>query len=144
MEQRVSLITLGVTDLQRAREFYERLGWQGQELEETVFFQTGGSAFVLWGRDKLAHDCGLPEEQPSGFSGVCLAHNVRSEEEVNRVIEAAEHAGATVTRPASKTFYGGYAGVFTDPDGHAWEIAYNPGFPLTKDGSITIPDFSNP
>jgi predicted lactoylglutathione lyase len=144
MEQRVSLITLGVTDLQGAREFYERLGWQGQELEETVFFQAGGSAFVLWGRDKLAHDCGLPEEQASGFSGVCLAHNVRSEEEVNEVIEAAERAGATVTRPASKTFYGGYAGVFTDLDGHAWEIAYNPGFPLAKDGSITIPDFSNP
>ena len=143
MEQRVSLITLGVTDVHRARKFYERLGWQGQEIEETVFFQAGGSAFVLWGRDKLARDCGLPEEQASGFSGVCLAHNVRSEEEVNKIIEAAEHAGATVTRPASKTFYGGYAGVFTDLDGQAWEIAYNPGFPLAEDGSITIPDFSN-
>lgn len=141
MEQRVSLITLGVADLGRARQFYERLGWQGQEVEETVFFQTGDSAFVLWGRDKLAQDCGLPAEAPGGFSGVCLAHNVRSEAEVDQIIESARNAGATVTRWPAPTFYGGYAGVFTDPDGHAWEIAHNPGFTLGAGGSLTLPDF---
>ncbi len=141
MEQRVSLITLGVVDLRRARAFYERLGWQGQEVEETVFFQAGGIAFVLWGRDKLARDCGITDGQAGGFSGVTLAHNVRSEAEVDDVVAMAERAGATVTRPPAKTFYGGYAGVFTDLDGHAWEIAYNPGFPLAADGSITVPDF---
>ncbi|MGH3719932.1 MAG: VOC family protein [Pseudonocardiaceae bacterium] len=143
MEQRVSLVTLGVADVQRARAFYEQLGWQGQEVEETVFFQAGGMALVLWGRDKLALDCGATDQQTAGFSGVCLAHNVRSEAEVNEVITEAERAGATVTRPAATTFYGGYAGVFSDLDGHAWEIAHNPGFPLAEDGSITIPDFSD-
>lgn len=141
MEQRVSLISLGVADLRRSREFYERLGWRGQEVEETVFFQAGGSAVVLWGRDKLAQDSGLPHEEDGGFGGICLAHNVRSQGEVEGIMRAAEQAGATVTRPAAETFYGGYAGVFTDLDGHAWEIAYNPGFPLAGDGSITIPDF---
>jgi predicted lactoylglutathione lyase len=142
MEQRVSLITLGVADVQRARAFYEGLGWQGQEVDETVFFQAGGIAIVLWGRHKLALDCAIPEDQAGGFDGIALAHNVRSRAEVDEVIAAAERAGATVTRPAAQTFYGGYAGVFTDPDGHAWEIAHNPGFPLAEDGSITVPDFS--
>ncbi|WP_034269293.1 VOC family protein [Haloechinothrix halophila] len=140
MEQRISLITLGVTDLARARDFYERLGWRGQEVEETVFLQAGGSALVLWGRDKLAADCGIENEGPAGFSGVVLAHNVRSQAEVDDVMRDAAAAGATITRPAGETFYGGYAGVFTDPDGHPWEIAYNPGFPLAEDGSLTIPD----
>lgn len=144
MEQRVSLITLGVADVAQARAFYERLGWQGQEVEETVFVQTGGSALVLWDRDKLAADCGLTDNPAAGFSGIALAHNVRSQAEVDEVIKTAEDAGATITRPPDKTFYGGYAGVFTDLDGHTWEIAYNPGFPLADDGSITIPDFSKP
>lgn len=144
MEQRVSLITLGVTDLKRARTFYERLGWRGQEVEETVFFQVGGIALVLWGRDKLALDVGINDEQGGGFSGVVLAHNVRSEAEVEDVITSAERAGATVTRRAARTFYGGYAGYFTDPDGYAWEVAHNPGLMLAEDGSITVPDFSSP
>ncbi|CAN5557742.1 VOC family protein [soil metagenome] len=142
MEQRVSLITLGVGDVQRARAFYERLGWQGREVDETVFFQAGGVAIVLWGTDKLALDCGIPQRQDGGFEGIAFAHNVRSETEVDEVIAAAERAGAVVTRPPAETFYGGYAGVFTDPDGHAWEIAHNPGFPLADDGSITVPDFN--
>ena len=141
MEQRVSLITLGVADIPRARTFYERLGWQGQEVEETVFFQAGGFAVILWGRDKLADDCGLASKLSKGFTGVALAHNVRSRAEVDEVMAESARAGATVTRPATETFYGGYAGVFTDPDGHAWEIAYNPSFALAEDGSITIPDF---
>ncbi len=143
MEQRVSLITLGVTDVKRARAFYERLGWRGQEVEETVFFQVGGIALVLWDREKLALDAGINDEQGGGFSGVVLAHNVRSEAEVQDVIACAQGAGATVTRPAARTFYGGYAGCFTDPDGHAWEVAHNPGFILAEDGSITVPDFSS-
>jgi len=143
MEQRISLITLGVADLAQARRFYERLGWRGQEVEETVFFQAGSSALVLWGRDKLAADSGIVDDHAAGFSGVVLAHNVRSEAEVDDVMRAAEEAGATITRPAANTFYGGYAGVFTDLDGHAWEIAYNPGFALAEGGSLTIPDFGN-
>lgn len=142
MEQRISLITLGVADLESARAFYQQLGWEGQEVEETVFIQAGGIALVLWGREKLALDCGISDDRISGFHGVVLAHNVRSAEEVDDVMASAEAAGARVTRPAAKTFYGGYAGFFTDLDGHAWEIAHNPGFPLASDGSITIPDFS--
>lgn len=142
MEQRISLITLGVADVQRARAFYQRLGWEGQETEETVFIQAGGIALVLWGRDKLALDCGVTDDQATGFSGIVLAHNVRLEAEVDDVIATAEGAGATVTRRPAKTFYGGYAGFFTDLDGHVWEIAHNPGFPLADDGSISIPEFS--
>ncbi|WP_127782309.1 VOC family protein [Rhodococcus sp. X156] len=140
MEQRLSLISLGVTDLARARDFYAALGWTGQEVQETVFLQAGGIGVVLWSRDKLAADCGLPDAGPGGFGGIALAHNVRSRPEVEEVLAAAAAAGARVTRPAAETFYGGYAGVFCDPDGHAWEVAHNPGFPLAADGSITIPD----
>lgn len=141
MEQRISLITLGVVDLARAQRFYERLGWRGQVVEETVFFQAGQSALVLWGRGKLAADSGIADS-PAGFSGVVLAQNVRSEAEVDEIMRAADDAGATVTKPAARTFYGGYAGVFTDPEGHAWEIAHNPGFTLADDGSLVLPDFA--
>jgi catechol 2,3-dioxygenase-like lactoylglutathione lyase family enzyme len=141
MEQRISLITLGVADVKRAKAFYEALGWRGQEVQETVFFQAGGQALVLWGREKLAADSGLPAGEPPEFTGVALAHNVRSREEVDELIEAARAAGARVTKPPERTFYGGYAGVFLDPDGHIWEIAHNPGFTLAEDGSLTLPDF---
>ncbi|MGI9097169.1 MAG: VOC family protein [Solirubrobacteraceae bacterium] len=141
MEQRISLVTLGVADVARAKAFYEALGWRGQEVEQTVFFQAGGMALVLWGRDKLALDCGLENGLPTGFSGVVLAHNVRGQPEVDEIIAAAHGAGATITRSPSRTFYGGYAGVFVDLDGYVWEIACNPGFPLAEDGSITVPDF---
>jgi uncharacterized protein len=141
MEQRVSLITLGVTDLERSRRFYEQLGWRGQEVEETVFFQAGGIVLVLWGRDKLALDSGVTDTDRGSFDGVVLAHNVRSEEEVRQVLAAAARAGATVTRPSGETFYGGYAACFIDPDGHVWEISYNPGFRLDEAGSIILPDF---
>lgn len=144
MEQRVSLITLGVADLARSRAFYESLGWQGQEVEETVFFQAGGLALVLWGRDKLALDCGLDDGHGTGFGGVVLAHNTRSQADVDTLLATARRAGATVTKPAGATPYGGYAGCFADPDGHLWEIAHNPGFPLAGDGSLTIPDFGSP
>src|SRR5437667_10962529 len=143
MVQRVSLITLGVSDLNRSRKFYEQLGWHGQEVEETVFFQAGCLAVVLWSREKLARDAGVRQVDGGsrGFSGIALAHNVRSDREVKDVIAAAENAGGTVTRQPEATFYGGFAGYFSDPDGHLWEVAHNPGFALGQDGSLTLPDF---
>lgn len=143
MQQRISLVTLGVDDVRRAREFYEQLGWRGQEVQETVFFQAGGMALVLWGRDKLAADCGVEADRRVGFGGIALAHNVHSEAEVREVIDAAARAGATISRAPSPTFYGGYAGVFIDLDGHPWEVAYNPGFALADDGSLRLPHFGS-
>jgi uncharacterized protein len=140
VDQRISVVTLGVDDLPRARAFYEALGWRGQEVEETVFFQAGPVALVLWGRGKLAADSGVPG-LGKGFDGVTLAQNVRSSAEVDEIVAAARGAGATVTREPAPTFYGGYAGVFLDPDGHAWEIAYNPGFALADDGALVLPEF---
>jgi len=139
VEQRVSLITLGVADVAAARAFYERLGWQGKEVEETVFFQAGGLGLVLWGREKLAADGGIDDAGTGGFGGVALAHNVRSRQEVDEIVAAAEAAGATITKRPAETFYGGYAAYFTDPDGHAWEVAHNPGFTLAEDGSLQLP-----
>lgn len=141
MEQRISLITLGVANVSRARQFYERLGWRAQEVQETVFFQAGGLGLVLWHQDKLAEDAGFEHVSVKGFRGFNLAHNVRTKDEVDVILGLAQAAGASVTRPAAGTFYGGYAGHFTDLDGHAWEIAYNPGFPLDADGTLTLPDF---
>ncbi|MFJ4368311.1 VOC family protein [Streptomyces chartreusis] len=141
MEQRVTLITLGVSDLARSKAFYETLGWRGQEVEETVFFQAGGLGLVLWGREKLARDCGLEPGAASGFGGIALAHNVRSEAEVDAILAVVEQAGGTVTKPAAVNAIGFYSSAFVDPDGHAWEVAHNPGFPLAEDGSVTLPDF---
>ena len=129
MEQRISIVTLGVADLARSTQFYEALGWRGQELQETVFFQAGGQAVVLWGREKVAEDVGIADDG-SGFGGIALAQNVRSREEVDAVIAAARAAGATVTKEPAETFYGGYAGYFLDLDGHLWEVAFNPGLGL--------------
>ena len=141
METRISLVTLGVTDVSRAKRFYERLGWHGHEVQETVFVQAGSAVLVLWGRDKLAQDSGVEPGPPGGFGGIVLAQNVRSREEVDEIVAAAREAGATVTKAPAQTFYGGYAGVFADPDGHLWEIAHNPGFTLADDGSLVLPDF---
>lgn len=143
MEQRISLVTLGVTDVTRSRAFYDALGWDGQEIEATVFFQVGCLALVLWGHDKLAADAGLDDAGTNvGFRGVALAHNVETQAEVDEIMSVAARAGATITSPASPTLYGGYAGYFADPDGHLWEIAHNPGFALDDDGSLVLPDFS--
>lgn len=139
MEQRVSLITLGVEDLGRSHAFYEAMGWQGTEVEETVFFQAGGQALVLWGRDKLADDAGVEFAEPR-VAAMALAHNVRSPEEVDAVLAAVEPAGGRIVQPARATFYGGYAGYFADPDGHLWEVAHNPGFTLAEDGSLELPE----
>jgi len=138
MEQRVSLVTLGVADLSRARAFYERLGWSadaGPE-DDVVFFQAGGMIVALWSREQLAHDSGI--ENGGGWGGVTLAYNARSPEEVDAVIAEAERAGATIARAGAETFWGGYSGVFVDPDGHPWEVAHNPHWTLLPDGSVRL------
>jgi catechol 2,3-dioxygenase-like lactoylglutathione lyase family enzyme len=139
MDQRISLITLGVTDVAAAKEFYERLGWTvGMYVEDTAFFQVGGLIVSLWSRQKLAEDSAVTDG--GGWGGVALAHNVRSPSEVDRLIEEARAAGATISKEPGPTFYGGYAGVFLDPDGHPWEVAHNEGFPLAEDGTISLPE----
>lgn len=137
MEQRVSLITLGVADLDRARAFYEALGWSrtGDDAD-VVFFQAGGTALALWDRAKLAEDSKVTDG--GGWGGVTLAYNVGSPEEVETVLAEAEAAGATIGRAGAETFWGGYSGIFIDPDGHPWEVAHNPGWTLTDDGSIRL------
>ena len=138
MDQRLSLITLGVRDLGRARAFYEALGWRsGCEREsDIVFFQSGGMVLALWGRDQLAEDSGV--EDAGGWGGVTLAYNVRSPEEADAVLAEAERAGATIPRRGAETFWGGYSGVFVDPDGHPWEVAHNPRWTIGPDGSVSL------
>jgi uncharacterized protein len=139
VRQSISLFTLGVSDYARAKSFYEAIGWAvTREAEETAFFQANGVVLVLWSREKLAADMGIRDES-AGWGGVALAHNVGSRDEVRNVIDLAGRNGAEISREPSETFYGGYAGAFRDPDGHVWEIAYNPGFGLRDDGSITLP-----
>jgi len=140
MDQRISVITLGVDDLERARSFYEALGWRSEtpaELE-VVFFQAGPLVLALWDRHKNAQDGGV--ELGSGYGGVTLAYNVGSPAEVDAAIVQARDAGATISRAPGETFWGGYSGVFLDPDGHPWEIAHNPGWMLAEDGSVRLPD----
>lgn len=138
MEQRVSLITLGVRDLRRARRFYEALGWrtEASDSDDVVFFQAVGMIVGLWDRGRLAEDSAL--EDPGGWGGVALAYNTRSPGEVDEVIEEARAAGATISREPAETFWGGYSGIFVDPDGHPWEVAHNPGWTLHEDGSISL------
>ena len=138
MEQRVSLITLGVTDLEASRRFYEALGWTtgASPADDVVFFQAGGMIVALWDRSKLAEDSGVPDGE--GWGGVTLAYNVGSPEEVDTVIGEAEEAGATIARRPGKTFWGGYSGVFVDPGGHPWEVAHNPSWTVGEDGSVKL------
>jgi catechol 2,3-dioxygenase-like lactoylglutathione lyase family enzyme len=138
VEQRVSLVTLGVRDLARARAFYEALGWRtnAEPGDDVVFFQAGGMIVALWGRAELAEDSGV--EDSGGWGGITLAHNVRSPAEVDAVIAEVGAAGGTVTRPGAETFWGGYSGAFTDPEGHAWEVAHNPHWTLADDGSVSL------
>jgi uncharacterized protein len=140
MEQRLSLVTLGVDDVQRARAFYEALGWttRAEPGDDVVFFQSGGMIVALWGRSELTADSGV--EDRGGYGGVTLAHNVRSPAEVDAVMAEAEAAGATITRAAGETFWGGYSGAFADPDGHPWEIAHNPRWTIHDDGSVSLPE----
>jgi uncharacterized protein len=139
MEQRISVITLGVRDLARARAFYEALGWQtnaGPD-DDVVFFQAGPMVLSLWDRAKLAEDTGHRQDT-GGWGGITPAHNVGSPEEVDEILAAAQAAGGEVPRPGGKTFWGGYSGVFVDPEGHGWEIGYNPHWTLAEDGSVTL------
>jgi len=138
MDQRVSLITLGVADLSRARAFYEALGWHANEApaEDVVFFQAGGMVVALWGRDQLAEDSCVTDS--GGWGGITVAHNVDSPASVDAVLADAQAAGATIGRPGAETFWGGYSGVFIDPDGHPWEVAHNPFWTLNADGSISL------
>ncbi len=140
MEQRVSLVTLGVADLPAARRFYESLGWRcntDPELD-VAFFQAGGMVLALWSRASLAEDSVVTDG--GGWGGVTLAYNARSPEEVDAVLSEARAAGATVAREGATTFWGGYSGVFHDPDGHPWEVAHNPHWTVGADGSVTLPD----
>ena len=141
MEQRLSMVTLGVANVSRSRRFYESLGWRASSVggEEVAFFQLGGIALGLYGRAALAEDARLPAEG-SGFGGVALAHNVRTREAVDALLGEAAAAGGRILKPAEDAFWGGYSGYFADPDGHPWEVAWNPGFPIAPDGSIQLPD----
>lgn len=141
MEQRLSLVTLGVSDVSRALAFYEAIGWKmnsGAEDENghVAFFQAGAAIVALWGRDKLAEDSGVNDQ--GGWGGITLAHNVRSPDEVEAVLAEAKAAGATIAREGDKTSWGGYSGVFIDPDGHPWEVAHNPHWTINEDGSIAL------
>jgi uncharacterized protein len=129
MEQRISLVTLGVNDLRRARTFYEALGWRGaqQPDDEIAFFQAGGMVFGLW-----------TALGGHGAPGIQLAHNVRSPEEVDALLARAVQAGATIVQPAARAVWGGYSGTFADPDGYVWEVAHNPDWTLTEDGSVRL------
>lgn len=140
MRQSISLVTIGVADYARAKAFYEALGWSpAWEVQETAFFQANGVVLVLWARAKLASDTGIAHDDGARWSGITLAHNVGSRGEVDDLTEAARANGAEISREPADTFYGGYAGVFRDLDGHAWEIAHNPGFGLNEDGSVRLP-----
>jgi predicted lactoylglutathione lyase len=140
VEQRLSLVTLGVRDLAGARAFYEALGWKTGAApgDDVVFFQTGGLIIALWGREQLAEDSGVRDG--GGWGGVTLACNVRSPQEVDAVIAEAEAAGATIPRRGAETVWGGYSGVFVDPEGHPWEVAHNPHWTIAEDGSVKLSD----
>jgi uncharacterized protein len=138
MEQRISLITLGVRDLERARRFYEALGWRSgaAPADDVVFFQAGGMILALWGRDQLAEDSVV--EDSGGWGGVTLAYNTRTPEEVDEVTEQARAAGAQIVREPAETFWGGYSAAMIDPEGHSWEIAHNPNWTIAPDGSTKL------
>ena len=138
MEQRLSLVTLGVRDLERARRFYVALGWTSgaAPADDVVFFQTGCMIVALWGREQLAEDTVV--EDSGGWGGITLAYNARSPSEVDAVLAEAEAAGATIPRAGAETFWGGYSGVFIDPEGHAWEVAHNPHWTIGEDGSVSL------
>jgi len=138
MEQRISLITLGVGDLQRARRFYESMGWRtGAAAEDdVVFFQAGPVILALWDRAKLAEDSAV--DDGGGWGGVTIAYNTRSPEEVDAVVAEARDAGATIGREPGPTFWGGYSGIFIDPEGHPWEVAHNPGWDMDENGVVRL------
>jgi hypothetical protein len=140
MEPRLTLVTLGVADVARSKAFYEALGFvaSGFENPDVAFYEAGGVVLALFGRHALAEDAGVTDDG-RGFRGVSLAHNTRSEAEVDAVLAHAVASGATLIKPGQRVFWGGYSGYFADPDGHLWEVAYNPGFPLDAAGRLQLP-----
>jgi catechol 2,3-dioxygenase-like lactoylglutathione lyase family enzyme len=138
MDQRLSVITLGVRDLKNARAFYEALGWKtgAGPKDDVVFFQAGGIVLALWDRALLAEDSTVKDS--GGWGGVTLAYNVRSPQEVDAVIDEARAAGATIGREGAETFWGGYSAAFVDPEGHPWEVAHNPHWEVREDGSVAL------
>ena len=142
MDQRISLITLGVTDLSRACAFYERLGWvRGmKDAEGVAFFQAGGVVFSLFPRAELAKDAGVPDSGAAGFNGMALAYNTRTRDEVDRVLAEAVAAGGKLVKPGQDAFWGGYSGYFADTEGFLWEVAWNPGFAMDEEGRMTLPE----
>jgi predicted lactoylglutathione lyase len=141
MEQRVSIVTLGVKDLARSGQFYQRMGWRKSKASSDgiVFFQAGSMALALYPRHELAKDANLPADG-QGFGGITLAYNVRSREEVDTILAQAQDVGAKILKPAQEAFWGGYSGYFSDPDGFLWEVAWNPFFPLAENGALQLPD----
>lgn len=136
MEQRLSVITLGVADVDRATTFYEALGWSGRRSDDVTFFQLPGLILAVWGRDQLAEDSCVAD--PGGWGGVTMAFNVGSPDEVDATLAEAEAAGATIGRPGAPTFWGGYSGIFLDPDGHPWEVAHNPYWTIDDTGATRL------
>jgi uncharacterized protein len=141
VEQRLSMITLGVEELERSKNFYERLGWRRcmTKAEGIVFFRTGGIVLALFPRHELAKDANITTDG-HGFSGISLAYNTRTREEVDLVLAEAEAAGAKLLKGAQDAFWGGYSGYFADPDGFVWEVAWNPFFEIAEDGRVQVPD----
>jgi catechol 2,3-dioxygenase-like lactoylglutathione lyase family enzyme len=141
MDQRISILTLGVGNLPRSRSFFERLGWRASSAssEAIVFFEAGGMALALYPRAELAKDANLAAEG-QGFSGITIAYNARTRAEVDTVLAQAEAAGARILKPAQEAFWGGYSGYFADPDNFAWEVAFNPHFQIAEDGALLLPD----
>lgn len=139
MEQRLSVVTLGVSDLERSRRFYQDgLGWKRSNADkDIVFFQINGAVLALFPRGQLAADALVPNEG-SGFRGMTLAYCARSREEVDAVLAEAEKAGARILKPAQNVFWGGYSGYFADPDGHLWEVAWNPHWTLSEEGNVLL------
>lgn len=141
MEQRISIVTLGVENLERSTAFFERLGWRRsvKQAEGVSFFQCGSVAVSLFPRTKLAEDAGISPDT-AGFGGFAISYNARSREDVDAVLAEAKSAGADIVKPADVAFWGGYSGYFRDLDGHLWEVAWNPGFPLDEKGGVRLPD----
>jgi hypothetical protein len=140
MRPRLSLVTLGVADIARSRAFYEALGFRAStdSNDGVTFFDAGGVVLALFGRAALAGDAGV-DDAGSGFSGVSLAHNVASDAEVDRTLAHAVASGARLVKAGQRTFWGGYSGYYADPDGHLWEVAHNPFWPLDESGAVKLP-----
>lgn len=141
MKQRINLITLGVADVAASAAFYERLGWRRSAAggDSIVFFDCGGVVLALFGKDDLARDAGAAPGG-TGFRGVALAHNVTDRHEIEPTLSKAVRAGGRLAKPAAEADWGGFSGYFADPDGHLWEVAWNPHFPLDAEGRIRLPD----